>query len=279
MKLSLIVATRSKPLRAAAVIELARALASGEHEVSYTIAGDLDQAELFQPIVKHYPWVRTDIAPRPPGPGQCWNRVIASHPADLHLTFADDTFPITPHWDELCSRVIQGVPSARETGVFCWQDSANPQQATVFSIAQPWLELCNGIVFDERFPFWFSDTAINELHSYVTGHGVAQVHGLRVVNPPNVFNPRMRDMELWWRLFAATRRERVATATAWREARNLPPLDNIEELLTAHQMRDQAGLPESEKIVAMIPEPAPITDEYLIAKANAEAYLAQLEAA
>lgn len=277
MKVSVIVATRSKPHRAAAVIEAARHFASGAHEITYTVAGDLDMAESFRVIHDHYPWIRTDIAPRPVGPGNCWNRVIASHPADMHVTLPDDGFIATPDWDDICANVMTTVQECQMHGLFCWQDEANPDQATVFTFGRAWIEQFGAEVFDERFPFWFSDTGLNELYSFLTGHGIPMVPALKIILKPGEFNPRLRDMVLWWRLFAATRDERIGRAAEARAKLGMPYPANIMDLLERFEKRDAIGLPESEEIVRQIAKPSPITEEYLIAKANAEAYLAAKE--
>ncbi len=141
-------------------------------------------------------------------------------------------------------------------------------------MAASWIE-ANGFVFDPRFPFWFGDSALVEVAIFATGDGMPGTSSLRFASMPGNVNPRLRDMELWWRFFAATRHERVETARKIARQAGLPEINDyvMESLIAAQEDKDEAGIREIPNVLASITNPKPPSVEYIAAKAAAEEYL------
>ncbi len=267
MKFGILIATRGHPERVAAVIGSARMLSSGQHDLEFLVACDDD--DVLTPAYQFHGTVNLSIAPRPLGPGRCWNRCLALTDAEVVIALPDDGIIATPHWDVICAQHFATVDP--RLGVLAWSESNSPNQATVLMCHRKWIDQARFL--DERFPFWFADTAISETYSFVTGQLLAPHPGLQFVCRPGNSNPRMRDMALWWGLFGATRAERLATAEKIREAIGWDAPPNLGELVAGWQERDRQGLPLSQEIARTLKRRAPVDSTYLRARAHAARYL------
>lgn len=271
MKIAFMVATRGVPKRAAAVIEGAKALESGNHQVVYVVGCDADDVETYNFFKTQYPGVELSVDARPPGVGAVWNRCAARVDADVYVPFVDDGFVATPRWDDLIGLMLEAFP-VKELGVFAWNDLANPDQCSLPIITKEWYGLAG--LYDDRFPFWFYDTCVAEIWSFVTGRVVPVVPELVLAQKKGITR-RMRDLSLWWDLYVATRAERMLLAAEIRKhiGAELEPA-KLARVVMNWAQRDAIGrstIAETEKNLA---EKSPPTPEYLEAKAAAETYLA-----
>jgi hypothetical protein len=272
MKFATIIATRGRPRQAAAVIEVMRTLSSGQHPLAFIVACDDDDSGTRSFFESYGGDVIVSCEPRPPGVTSCWNRCVPLVDADVYLALPDDTFCATPNWDVVATEVIEKISLAPGVAALAWHDTANPGQPTIIMATREWINLAG--LFDTRYPFWFADTAVGEIWSFVTGRGLPIASTLVMASKAGKFNPRLRDMDLWWDLFAATRKERLAVADTIRNTLGITtPPERIDAAKAAWEARDVLGRASSHQIVAAIPNPAPVSPEYLAAKAAAEAYL------
>lgn len=271
VNICVIIGTRGRPRQCGAVIELLRAMASGLHQIQYVVSCDGDDSRTLDFFAAGWDDITQCIARRTIGLGKVWNRCIDHYEANIYMLIADDSFIACENWDEAMSWAIV-QPNVAELGVFTMPDSANPGQATLFGVNKTWLDLTEKPVLDERFPFWFADTAIQETYKFITGRGLPCVQALKQITPAGKYNPGIRDLELWWDLFRATRKERKATAAMVRAKLGLPlpEIDQIEAGFLRMEATGRAAIPG---IMSKIENPRPPTPEYLECKANAEAYL------
>ena len=277
MKIAVIVATRGRPQRAGGVIECARNLLSGRHDVEFIVALDADDVRSIK-YFGPFEGVTSYVQPRPIGVGDCWNRAARAYPADIYLALCDDAWIVSPGWDAFMVNAllggIDGNKSSAQLGIVSWYDAQQPAIASIFGMTAAWVE-ANGFIFDPRFPFWFGDSALVETAIFATGQGMPGTSSLQFASMPGNVNPRLRDMELWWALFAATRHERVETARKIARQVGLPEIDDyaMAALVMQCEQRDAAGLRNVPGVIASIQYPVPPSPEYLLAKAAAEEYL------
>src|SRR5882672_5181381 len=125
MKFACIIATRGHPERVAAVIGSARMLASGQHDLEFLIACDDD--DKLTPFYQFHGKVNLSIAPRPLGPGACWNRCLALTDAEVVIALPDDGIIATPHWDVICAQ--HSPPPVPRRGVWGGRKTNTPTQA------------------------------------------------------------------------------------------------------------------------------------------------------
>lgn len=278
MRIAVIIATRGRPQRAGGVVECARNLLSGLHEVEFIVAMDSDDMLSIQ-YFANFSGITHCIRPRPIGVGDCWNRAAQEHPADFYLALPDDAWICTPGWDAFMvnglTSGVDGNMSAIQMGIISWYDAQQPTIASIFGMSAKWIE-ANGFVFDPRFPFWFGDSALVETAIFATGAGMPGTSSLQFASMPGNVNPRLRDMELWWSLYAATRHERIDTARKIAQQSGMPEIDGYTLARLVHECeeRDAVGRMNAAGVVASIAHPLPPSPEYLVAKAAAEQYLA-----
>ncbi len=277
MKIAAIATTRGRHQRAGGVIECARNLLSGLHDVEFVMALDADDMLSIQ-YFANFSGITTYIQPRPIGVGDVWNRAARAHKADFYLMLGDDVWIASPGWDAFMvnalTKVVDGHTLSAQLGIVSWYDAQQPTIASIFSMTAKWIEL-NGFVFDPRFPFWWGDSALVETAIFATGEGMPGTSSLQFASMPGNVNPRLRDMDLWWSFFGATRHERVETARKVRLHAGLPEIDDytMAGLVAECEARDERGKREAPNVIATITNPRPPDAAYLTAKAAAEEYL------
>jgi hypothetical protein len=277
MRICAIIATRNRPQRAGGVVECARNLMSGRHDIEFVVACDADDQRTVDYFAR-FDGITRYVQPRPIGVGDCWNRAARAHAADFYLMLGDDVWISVPGWDAFMvnalTKGIDGHLTAAKLGIVSWYDPQQPTIASIFGMSRSWIDL-NGHVFDPRFPFWWGDSALVETAIFATGEGMPGTSSLQFASMPGNVNPRLRDMGLWWSLYAATRHERVETAKRIARHAGLPVLDDyaLASLVTQCEERDAQGVREIPNVMATITHPAPPDANYLAAKAQAEAYL------
>lgn len=277
MKIAAIIATRGRPAKALGAIEALRLTSSGKHDLEVIVACDDDDPADTAGFFSAYSGVTVDVAPRPPGVGHCWNRVAHKVQADLVIHLPDDGLVMTPRWDAIALDLFDQYPWPHpDLAIAALLDTNSPGQATMFVFRPGWVRHCGFL--DTRFPFWFADTAIQELWTFITGTPLPFLP-ITVELPKGVFNPRLRDMGLWWALFAASRQDRLQLAAKVRAELNLPRPGNLPEIVDQHQMRDVDAYPASEDIVRWMRGRKPPDAAYVDARTAALDYLRQHDAA
>lgn len=274
MRIAFLVATRGNPARAAAVIESAKALASGKHDIAYILGYDADDNATedyeFSPDIIH------SRAPRPPGVGAVWNRCAAvamahKNKPDVLVPFVDDGFVATPGWDEIIALSVAEFPMP-ELAVLAWNDLANPDQCSLPIITREWYDLAG--LYDDRFPFWFYDSCVAETWSFVVGGQVPIMQQLVLAQMKGITR-RMRDLAMWWDFYVQTRPERLKLAAEIRAKVNykLTP-EALAAVLRSWIKRDAEGRAGIEPTERNLAEKAPPTPEYVQAREAAQRYLA-----
>jgi hypothetical protein len=277
MKIAFMLATRGHPRRAAAVIEVAKALASGQHEIQYIVGCDDDD------IATQTKFTGEDIddlaiGPRPCGVGEVWNRCCYIADADIYCPFPDDVFIGVPGWDYGIATYMAAYMKKDSTaGILAWNDIATPKMCTLPIVSREWMKLLGGKLYDERFPFWFYDTAIDEIFSFVTGECVPIMEKLLLVSNKGT-TQNMRDLPFWWDFYSATRADRMAQAAQIRTACHIA-IDNrlLDEIAGLWRSRDAIG---RDKAIAQEQESKmsadwqrPPSKQYIRAKEAAEAIM------
>ncbi len=281
MKIAVIAATRGRPQKAGGVIECARDLLSGRHDVEFIVAHDADDRKSVDYFAS-FDGITPYVQPRPIGVGDCWNRAARAHPADLYVALTDDFWMATPGWDAMLAhaltRGVDGNMLSVQLGIMAFCDPEQPTIAALFGMTAKWVEL-NGFIFDARFPFWWGDSALVETAIFATGSGMPGSSSLRFASMPGNVNPRLRDMDVWWALFAKTRHERVETGRQIARHAGLPEIDDyaMGALISQCEDRDAAGLRNAPGVLASIANPRAPDAEYLAALAAARKYLSDNE--
>ena len=269
MKIAFMVATRGNPRRAAAVIECARSLAGDDNMIEYLVGIDADDKGSIEYFEQNDMNVLLSIADRPAGVGAVWNRLCRMIDADIYVPFPDDSFIATPHWDDGIVYAMNMAFNDKRVGALAWNDLANPNQCSLPIVTREWLEL-TGDLYDERFPFWFYDTCVNEVWSFVTGRPIVIVKPL-ILAARKGLTKRMRDVSFWWDFYVHTRPERMRKAAVIRERLGIElPDETIKAVLLMWWKRDEVGRAAIPEIEKQLPERGPSDATYLDAFAEAQ---------
>jgi glycosyltransferase involved in cell wall biosynthesis len=250
LKFCVAIATRGNPKRAAAVLECAKSLSSGEHDIEFVIGCDADDTETYNYFRSQYPGVYLSVDARSGGVGAVWNRSFPKVEADIYCPFPDDSWIASPGWDEIIAREMRQIDDWR-LGVLAWRDLANRGQCTLPIVTREWLDV-TGKLYDERFPFWFYDTCVDELYSFITGRRVKVVDWLLLSARKGV-TKRMRDVAFWWNFYEFSRVERLVRAAEIRKAIGIDLPDRAIELAVdtwrARDVRGRSGISEIERLL------------------------------
>ncbi len=262
MKLALLMVTRGNPKRAAAVIECAKALSSGKHEIDVVVGVDNDDFKTHS-VLHQYGGLKLSFGDRPTGVGAVWNRIASEVKADFYCPFPDDVFISRPDWDDLI--VSSGFH------VLAWNDLTNFGQCTLPIVNREWFELAG--LYDPRFPFWFYDTCVDELHTFITGQRIPIPKALTLVSKKGT-TQSLRELPFWWDFYVATRKDRLTKAAEIRQKLGieLDP-DLITAALQMWERRDVIGRNTAKEIEAEFSTGKPPSEQYLKARSEAAAYL------
>lgn len=270
MKFALLMVTRGNPKRAAAVIECAKSLASGKHEIEYIVGCDNDDFKTHS-VLHQYGGLRLSIGNRPRGVGAVWNRCASEVNADFYCPFPDDVFVSCPDWDDLIASF--------NAPILAWHDLTNEGQCTLPIVSRGWLDLA-GKLYDARFPYWFYDTCVDEVHSFVTGQRIPIPEELTFVSKKGL-TQNLRELPFWWDFYVATRAERLRLAAGIRAKLGiqLAP-DLIKRAVEMWERRDRIGRATAQQIEDGLSAEGrkPPSEQYLKARSDAAAYL-ELKAA
>lgn len=274
MKFACIMGTRGRALQASAVIESAKALASGHHEIRFIVCADDDDYETQDQFRRRYD---LSVAPSPIGLGEVWNRgAVLAGDADIICPLPDDSFISVPDWDDLIADTFSNRPPHMR--VMGWNDLANPGLLTLPIIGADWYKAAG--LYPNWFPYWFYDTWVAEVFSFTTGYLPPLPEELRLAAKKGK-TQRMRDLGFWWKFYSATRIDRLNEAERLREVFGLS-FDG-ERLSAAHLYWEHRDRDLARRIQlmeeAMTDHLAQMPSErYLAAKSRAEEHLAQMAA-
>lgn len=261
MKLACVMATRGRPKQAAAAIEIARALSSGRHDLDFVVCCDEDDTETQDRLSEY----KQSIAPSPLYLGEVWNRGCAEIEADIYCPLPDDSFIACPDWDELIVRQL-GVSRIKVMG---WNDRANPGLMTLPIVGRDWYKATG--LYPGIFPYWFYDTWVAEVYSFVTGT-MPYLPPELVLTAKKGKTQRMRDLSFWWNVYSRTRVTRLKEAATLRVLFNNPlPDDAVNRMVQVWENRDsilKARLPQMQASMADTNQMP--SEAYLQAKIAAE---------
>lgn len=271
MKIDVIIPSRGREQRLFAGIVNLHALQSGQHDVRYTVLCDLDdpQTAATAKRIRDIP-VRVLESERR-AVNEWENEVIAQSDADAFMPWPDDYVCLAHGWDEAVAFVLGKVPA------FSWQEIQDPQNHTTIVLARKWVKAA-GRFFTEHFPFWFADTWLKEVYGFVYGQNMPIIEQLQVSHKRSP-TQNMHDLEFWFRVFAATRPERIAEAQRIARAFDVPWVErpHIVKMLEEADAMQLSKVPVYEAVFGAGAKPK--SDAYRAAKARAEQQFQMLETA
>ena len=250
-----------------AVIEVAKALSSGRHELEFIVCCDDDDHETQDRLSEY----RISVEPSPIYLGEVWNRGCEKIEADIYCPLPDDSFIACPDWDELIVTALSGT----RIKVIGWNDRANPGLMTLPIIGREWYDAAG--LYPAIFPYWFYDTWVAEVYSFVTGQ-MPYLPDPLVLTAKKGKTQRMRDLDFWWDVFSKLRPVRIQGAARLRALFNqTTDPEAINRVIGAWEHRDfvlKARIPQMQALMA--DESQMPNERYMEAKRAAENLIADL---
>ena len=156
-----------------------------------------------------------------------------------------------------------------------WLDSVHLAGPGQFILPPAW-RAAQGPPCPGAFPFWFDDSAVEEIDAFVHGFPRVAVDakcaGVRLLP-----TTRCRDIAFWIGVYVAQRRQRIADARRIADALGVTWQDRP-DVLAYFEARDRSFLQRAPVLEAQSAEPGPPDATYLAAKARAEKLLEEWRA-
>lgn len=262
LKISVLCASRGNPEGLRTVIGALDALASGKHDIIYSIVYDEDDKSMGGFRLANLPALINCI-PRK-NLGAAWNFSANSHLADIYALVTDRAVCVTPFWDAYLADSFR----KDDTRVTWWTTNAGP---VIPIVPEKWRAAAGGI-FTEYFPFWFDDTWLHELSAMVHGLPNFMLQASCFINKKDPVTKRMRDLRFWMDFFIAKRPERLAHAAKIRDALGLkaPDMEPVEQWMKSNDTMWEEKWEQWQTVMgdASVPDKT-----YIEAKKNAETIL------
>ncbi|MDQ2962579.1 MAG: hypothetical protein M3R31_05385 [Pseudomonadota bacterium] len=209
-RIALLLATRKRPDKLLRALESFGALAARVDKLVAVIGIDDDDEESIA-VARTYAGktgVLWSIAPRELTLGHLWNRLARlGHACDILALSVDDYVMRTEGWDEGYRSAVSLMPKGYGTAFPA--DPLHPGRCTLPVITRRLMDRM-GFFVPPWFPFWFHDSWLGELGSYIAcllpvAVAVDAPDGRGATN-------NIRDLAFWSELFEATRPMRVDVA-------------------------------------------------------------------
>lgn len=206
MKLLVVMASRGNPNGLMATISSLMGLATGKHDIVIKVGVDDDDAPslAYTPTIqKVFPNVQFIIVERKPTLGAIVNELVAGETADVYIPMTDRMIALSPNWDE----IIGHASLHFYKHVLWWQT----EQGAIMPIIPKKFYEAYKQIFTEYFPFWFDDTWIAEVNSFVHGNCGYSLP-VQLWRKPGCATKRMHDLRFWMDFFISKRSERIIQA-------------------------------------------------------------------
>jgi len=183
----------------------------------YRDADDPSEAPELDPRCRVY------TGPRNPCLGTAYNALFREARRDgIYLALADDFVMTSDAWDDATSKTAYVHADGILLGYLTDRDPYHVVEQVCYPVlTRRWIETL-GYVFAEAFPFWFTDTWLDEI-AFMLGRKAA-VHVEWKPQGKRGKTTRMRDLAFWAWVFEAARAERI------QDARKLAVVAGISEL-------------------------------------------------
>lgn len=217
---------------------------------------------------QHY-LVSSLLRSRPLGLGEVHNSMARmTAPDAAFMLWSDRALAITPEWDQNLAMGCMQFPNR-----VIWLDSVHLTGAGQFILPPAWRaaqgDPCPGI-----YPFWFEDTAVEELDAFV--HGFPRMSlAAKCAGTRGAKTTRCRDIEFWIGVFAATRGQRLDQAKEIGRKLGVVPPANLSDIVHHFEARDAAFLARAPLLREQFGAEGPADDTYLAARTRAEEILAE----
>lgn len=150
-------------------------------------------------------------APREDSLGAKYNRCAKAYDADIYVMSMDDVAIATKGWDELLAKRFE-VFNDGIGYVYFGREANGEALPAMMAVSRKVVDLVG--FCPEIFPFWFNNSWVNEVATFIGGYGQRVLGSpIAVRYPAGVLpEPPRRDVSFWAQVFELTRPMRIEQA-------------------------------------------------------------------
>jgi hypothetical protein len=249
----------------ASAISLIR-LASGGHDITITLGVDVDDTDTIA-IARELQAREGCVVlarPRQIGLGDLINGLAAAAPEDAAFMLWSDRISVTGlQWDHELALGCMQFPNRP-----LWLDSVHLTGAGQFILPPKW-RAAQGDPCPKLFPFWFVDTAVEEIDAYIFGMQRVAL-AAKAAGPRGMRTTRMRDVVFWVDLFQKQRAQRLLQAREIADKLGVTPVPGTATMAQFFHARMEGMKERAKALTDTFGEEGEPDETYIAAKAAAE---------
>jgi hypothetical protein len=190
---------------------------SGENEVRYVVACDVDDKATIGTLYNLQAKLPLGyrVGERPVSLDALHNQICLDVPGDVYVCFLDDGLCLTKGWDKPVADAWRANPK----GLWWWKSKGDDLTLAPIT-SHAWFEAAGGRIFPEHFPFWWGDTWLSEVWVLATERNLAFLDAEFLDCPKKTGN--MRELKFWHDFYLWLQPQRIAEAKAIAERLGLP---------------------------------------------------------
>ena len=243
---------------------------SGENEVRYVVACDVDDKATIGTLYNLQAKLPLGyrVGERPVSLDALHNQICLDVPGDVYVCFLDDGLCLTKGWDKPVADAWRANPK----GLWWWKSKGDDLTLAPIT-SHAWFEAAGGRIFPEHFPFWWGDTWLSEVWVLATERNLAFLDAEFLDCPKKTGN--MRELKFWHDFYLWLQPQRIAEAKAIAERLGLPKptiTGALAQIVGKPNPDFVKRIDEIERIQGDVTEPH---EGYRIAKERAVAMMAE----
>jgi len=221
MDITVHMCSRGRPLQLVAALASLQENESGEHNVRYGVAIDVDDlatigvCETLKPTWPVGSGYR--VGHRPVSMDALHNQLARDIPGEVYVGFCDDMLCTTKDWDKEIAKLVDENPK----GVWWWSSKSRKEFTQMPIVSEAWRAAAGGI-FPEYFPYWWGDTWLAEVFVLAT-EGPLQYAPVFFIDGAETTN-NMRELRFWTEFYHWLKPVRIDEARKVAKALGFPEL-------------------------------------------------------
>ncbi len=260
--------SRGRPLQLTGALLSLHDNESGDHDVKYAVAVDVDDKATIGTLVSLQAKIPIGyrVGERPVSLDALHNQLTKDIPADVYVCFIDDALCLTKDWDVRIAELYE----EDHNGLWWWTPKGD--ELTMIPImSKGFYKAAGNKIFPEYFPFWWGDTWLSEVYMLATESHL-KFAPIEVLDCPKD-TMGMRELRFWHNFYLWLQPERIAEAKKLAEKLDLPEPTIAEDLRRIIGAPNKSFVEDIDRIEAMQGDQGEPHEGYKTAKANAVAMM------
>lgn len=221
MDITVHMCSRGRPLQLMAALTSLQENESGDHNVRYGVAVDVDDLATIGICQTMKPKWRAGsgfrVGERPVSMDALHNQLARDIPGEVYVGFCDDMLCTTKDWDKEIAKLVEENPR----GVWWWSSKSREEFTQMPIVSEAWRKAAGGI-FPEYFPYWWGDTWLAEVYVLATESPLEYAPVYFIDGAATTNN--MRELRFWTEFYHWLKPVRIEEARRVAKALGFPEL-------------------------------------------------------